>query len=77
MTAAERRRPANRRPLHDDEAGPLEVLNQALGDDRRHELVGVADALAALKAQPNASASATSSAVAGDSASRSSGIGAT
>jgi hypothetical protein len=28
MTAAEPSRPADRRPLHDDEAGPLEALHQ-------------------------------------------------
>ena len=27
------------------------MLNKSLGDDRRHELVGVVDALTALKAQ--------------------------
>ena len=37
-----------RRPLHDDEAGALQVLHKALGDDLRHDLVGVVDALAAL-----------------------------
>ena len=30
----------------DDEAGPLQVLHKALGDDRRHEFVGVVDTLA-------------------------------
>jgi hypothetical protein len=42
---------ADRRPLHDDEAGALEVLDQALGDVFGHDLVGVVDALAALKAR--------------------------
>ncbi len=46
-----RRAAANRRPLHDHEAGSLEVLDEPPGDDQRHEFVGVVDALAALKAQ--------------------------
>jgi len=46
-----RRAPADRRFLHDDEAGTLKVLDQALRDDFRDDLVGVVDALAAMKAQ--------------------------
>ena len=37
-----------RRPLHDDEAGALKVLHKPPGDDLRHDLVGVVDALPAL-----------------------------
>ena len=33
MTAAERSRPADWRPLHHDEAGPLQMLDKALGDE--------------------------------------------
>jgi hypothetical protein len=51
MTTAERSCPAGWRPLHDDESRSLQMLDQALGDDRRHEFVGVVNALAALKAQ--------------------------
>ena len=29
--------------FHDDEARPLEVLDKALGDDRRHEFICVVD----------------------------------
>ena len=36
-----------RRPLHDDEAGALKVLHKPPGDDLRHDLVGVVDALPA------------------------------
>ena len=50
-TSSERRPASDRRPLHDDEARSLQVLHKALGDDRRHELVSVVDALAALKAK--------------------------
>src|SRR5208337_1162923 len=39
------------RPLHDDESGALKVLHEPLGDDLRHDLVGVVHALAALVAQ--------------------------
>src|SRR5208283_806212 len=39
-TWSERRPASDRRPLHDGEAGSLQMLDQALGDDRRHELVG-------------------------------------
>jgi hypothetical protein len=42
--------------FHHDEAGKLEVLDQTLGDDRRHELVGVVDALVVLRAGAKASA---------------------
>ena len=41
----------DRRPLHHDKARSLQVLDQALGDDRRDEFVGVVDAVAAVKAQ--------------------------
>jgi hypothetical protein len=34
-----------RRPLHDHESGALQMLDEALGDNLRHELVGVVDAL--------------------------------
>jgi hypothetical protein len=50
--ARQRRTADRRRPLHHDEPSTtLEVLNEALGDDLRHELVGVVDALAALEAE--------------------------
>ena len=42
---------SDRRLFHDDEAGALEVLRQALGDDARHDLAGVADQLSAAVAQ--------------------------
>ena len=41
------RRAGLRRPFHDDKASTLQMLNEALGDDLSHELVGVVDALAA------------------------------
>jgi hypothetical protein len=44
----QRRRADLSRPLHDDEAGALQVLRKALGDDLRHDLIRVAHALAAL-----------------------------
>jgi hypothetical protein len=34
----------SRRPLHDHESGALEMLDEALGDDLRHELIAIADA---------------------------------
>ena len=37
-----------RGPLHDDEAGVLQMLHKALGDDLGHDLVGVMDTLATL-----------------------------
>jgi hypothetical protein len=37
---------AERRLLHHDEAGALEVAHNALGGDRGHVLIGVMDALA-------------------------------
>lgn len=42
---------ADRRVVDPDEAGALQMLNPALGDDRRHCLVGAADPLAALDSQ--------------------------
>jgi len=42
---------AKRRPLHDDKTGALEMLDEPLGDDDRHDLVGVVDPLVALKTQ--------------------------
>jgi hypothetical protein len=42
---------AERQAFHDDEAGALQVLHQALRHDLRHDFVGVVDALAALKTQ--------------------------
>jgi hypothetical protein len=38
---------AGRRFLHDHEAGSPQMLDQPLGDDLGHDLVGVVDALAA------------------------------
>jgi hypothetical protein len=37
--------------LHDDEAGALQTLDEALRHDPGHDLVGVVNALAALEAQ--------------------------
>ena len=36
---------------YDDEAGALQMLDQTLRHDLRHDLVGVVDALTTLKAQ--------------------------
>ena len=41
----------NRRAFHDDEAGALQMRDQPLGDHHGHDLIGVVNALAALKAQ--------------------------
>jgi hypothetical protein len=47
LESATKRRPAsNRRLLQNDEAGPFQALHKAPGDDRRHEFIGVVDALA-------------------------------
>ena len=46
MPAADRGAAADRRFLHDDEAGALQMLHKALGDDRRHHLAGVPSACA-------------------------------
>ncbi len=54
MPAAERGAPADRRPLHDDEAGAFQMLYQLLRDDLGHDLVWVVDALAALKPEREA-----------------------
>ena len=40
--------------------GSLKVLNKPLGDDLRHDLIGVVDALAAAKRSANARAAARS-----------------
>jgi hypothetical protein len=40
-----------RRPLHDHESGELEMLDEALGDDLRHELIGAVDALPSVASQ--------------------------
>jgi hypothetical protein len=50
-SAPKRRGPNLRRPLHYHEASAIEILNKPFADDLGHELVGVVDALAALKAQ--------------------------
>ena len=61
------RRPADRRPLHDDESRALEVLDQALGDDCWHKFIGVAHALPAVESEAQrVRASPTSSSFAGD-----------
>jgi hypothetical protein len=39
------------RTLHHDKAGPFQMLDKALADDLRHDLIGVVDALATLEAQ--------------------------
>jgi hypothetical protein len=49
-TTRERRAAADRRPLREDKPGPLQVLDQALGDDFGHDLVGVVDTLATVEA---------------------------
>ena len=46
MQTPERCNSANRRALHDDKTPPLQVLHQALGDDRRYEFICLVDALA-------------------------------
>ena len=46
-----RRRSCARRELHDDELGPLQVLDQPLRHDLGHDLVGVVNPLATLVAQ--------------------------
>ncbi len=51
QTPALRRAADLRRPLCDDEARPLQMLHEMLGDDLGHDLVGVADPLAALEPQ--------------------------
>ncbi len=52
LESPSQRRPAyGRRSLHNDEAGALQVLHKPLGDDLRHDLVCVVDALAALESQ--------------------------
>jgi Rap1a immunity proteins len=52
LVASPERRPADfRRPLHDDEAGALNVLYEAPRDNLRHDLICIVDALAALKAK--------------------------
>ncbi len=42
---------AKRGLLQDDKTRALEVLDEPLGDDARHELDGIVDPLAALKTQ--------------------------
>src|ERR1700719_2520929 len=49
--AANRGATSDRRLFHDDEAGALKVLHQALGDDRRHHLTSVVRPLASAVAQ--------------------------
>ena len=49
--APERRATPDWRALHDDEAGALQMFDEALRHDRGHDLVGVVNALAALDAQ--------------------------
>jgi hypothetical protein len=51
IATAKRRRADNRRPLHNDEARSLQMLDKALGDDRRHDLGGVMLPPAAVEAQ--------------------------
>ena len=47
----QRRAADRRRPFHDHEARSLQMLDKPLGDDLRHDLIRVVDALAALVAQ--------------------------
>jgi hypothetical protein len=49
--APERRAAPDRRTLHDDEAGALQMFDQALRHDLGHDLVGVVGALATVIAQ--------------------------
>jgi hypothetical protein len=51
VTAANRGATSDWRLFHDDKPRPLQVLHQALGDDRRHHLAGVVRPLAAAVAQ--------------------------
>ena len=51
QSAGEGAAAADRRPLHDDEAGPFQMLHQSSRNDLRHDLVGVVHALAPLKAE--------------------------
>ena len=46
-----RRAAAQRRPLHDDETGTLQVLRQTFGDDRRHHFRRIVDSFAAAVAK--------------------------
>ena len=45
------RGPNLRRALHDDEARPVEVIDEVFGDDLGHDLVGVVGALPSLEPQ--------------------------
>lgn len=49
VPAAERSAASDRRLLHHDEAGPLEVLDKALCDDLGHDLIGVVHSLPPLE----------------------------
>jgi hypothetical protein len=42
---------AERRLLHNDESRPFQVLAKPLGDDPRHDFIGIMNALATLEAQ--------------------------
>lgn len=64
------RRPRRRRLLHDHEARPAKVLDQALGSDARHRLIGGMDAFAPRKASAKAIDCWTSSRSAGSGACR-------
>jgi hypothetical protein len=50
-TSGKRRAADLRRSFHDDEASAFQMLHEALGDDLRHDLVCIVDALAPVKTQ--------------------------
>jgi hypothetical protein len=50
-SSPERRASSDWRLLHNDKAGSFQMLDEALGNDCRHEFIGVVDAFATLKAQ--------------------------
>jgi hypothetical protein len=50
-SSPKRRASSDWRLLHNDKAGSLQMLDEALGNDCRHEFIGVMDAFATLKAQ--------------------------
>ena len=50
MPAPERRAASDRRALHHNESGALQMLNEATRDDLGHDLVGVVCPLSAVEA---------------------------
>jgi hypothetical protein len=51
VSSPKRRSASDRRTLHDHETRSLKMLNKPLGDDLRHDLIGVVDAPPAGEAQ--------------------------